>query len=163
MERLKLLLGDVIKSNVAFRALAHVISRVNSLNKAKFPITVEAIGLSGSALTSKEIGDIDIVLRCAPKSRFAEEWEKFMKKLHEKFGELWSLIVESSYFTSRVTMDFVIENFYDEIVRLGFKEWWIEEWLRWTRVSDFRWSVDRSLPIVYFGLRELIERYTKHR
>ena len=85
------------------------------------------------------------------------------EKLHEKFGELWSLIIESSYFTSRVTMDFVIENFYNEIVRLGFKKWWIEEWLRWTRVSDFRWSVDRSLPIVYFGLRELIERYTKHR
>ena len=162
MERLKLLLGDVIKSNVAFRALAHVISRVNSLNKAKFPITVEAIGLSGSALTSKEIGDIDIVLCYAPRRRFAEEWEKFIRTLHEKFGELWSLIVESSYFTSRVTMDFVIENFYDEIVRLGFKKWWIEEWLKWTHVSDFRWGVDRGLPMVYFGLRELIERYIKH-
>jgi len=90
MERLKLLLGDVVKSDVAFKALAHVISRVNSLNKAKFPITVEAIGLSGSALTSKEIGDIDIVLRCTPRSRFAEEWEKFMKKLHEKF---WRIMV----------------------------------------------------------------------
>lgn len=65
--------------------------------------------------------------------------------------------------TGRVSIDRIIEKYYDEIIGLGFKDWWINYWLKWTRISDFGWGIDRGVPIVYFTLRELVERYIKHK
>jgi len=159
-------LGDVlegvVENRVVFKAIDHVLSRVKSFNSSKYPLTIEYIGLGGSALSSKEIDDIDIVLGCSTRGEYANDWKEFKKLLFEKFNELWSFIVDVSLFTRRATIDDVIEEYFNEIKDLGFKEWWINEWFKWLRITDFKWSVDRGIPIVYFSLKELVERYMKY-
>jgi len=162
LKELKTKWHDVIKADIAFKALAHVINRTILFNSGRFPVAIDSIGIGGSALSSKEIGDIDIVVYCFPKEKFINDWSRFDKLLSKKFSELWSLIVKSSMFVNRVTIDLIINMYRDEIVSLGFKDWWIDEWFGWLRISDFRWGIDRGLPIVDFSIRKLIKRFIKH-
>ncbi len=155
-------LRSIVKSGVALKALDHVIDRVSSLNSGRFPVYIDVVGLGGSALSVEDVGDVDVVLQCSPRKEFMKEWEMFEQKLQGKFAELWSLIIESSRLMGRATMDFIIKEFYDELVNLGFKDWWIKEWLVWSRVSDFRWAVDEGVLIPYFDEKRLVERYVKY-
>ncbi len=115
-------LRGIVKSDVALKALAHVIDRASSLNRGRFPVYIDVVGLGGSALSVEDIGDVDVVLCCSPRKKYMEEWKRFELKLQEKFVDLWSLIVESSHLISRVTMDFIIKEFYDKLVDMGFKD-----------------------------------------
>ena len=81
-----------IKSNIAFKALAHVILRAKQINSEFYPIIIDHIGVGGSVLRSKDVGDIDIVVVSSNRPEYASEWEQFKKLLRENFIPLWKLL-----------------------------------------------------------------------
>ncbi|WP_048191748.1 hypothetical protein [Pyrolobus fumarii] len=127
-------LRNIVRSKIVFRALRHVVKRVESFNSGRFPVAIELVGLGGSALLAEDVGDIDVVLGCSVKREYVAEWKSFKRLLHEKLGELWLIITEVSSRRGRATIDAIISEYYDRLRELGFKDWWIREWFRWLRV-----------------------------
>jgi len=155
-------LEDIIKGKEALRALAHVIIRAHSFNTGMFPLVITSVGISGSSLREVEVEDIDVILECSMKSELMSEWRDFKRKLSENFNKIWSFITEVSTLTGRATINHIIENFRDELIDLGFKDLWINEWFPWMRVSDFRRGIETGLPIPYFDMKDLVSRYVKY-
>ncbi|OYT44040.1 MAG: hypothetical protein B6U85_10610 [Desulfurococcales archaeon ex4484_42] len=155
-------LEDIIKGKEALRALAHVIIRAHSFNTGMFPLVITSVGISGSSLREVEVEDIDVILECSMKSELMSEWRDFKRKLSENFNKIWSFITEVSTLTGRATINHIIENFRDELIDLGFKDLWINEWFPWMRVSDFRRGIEKGLPIPYFDVKDLVSRYVKY-
>lgn len=55
----------------------------------------------------------------------------------------------------------MISLYRERLTELGFKEKWIKCWFSYLRVTDFRYGIDRGLPLVFFDEKELITRYLK--
>ncbi len=160
---LERLLGNVIRCRDALRALDHVIHKAKLFNSGRFPLTVEYIGIGGSSLDSDEVADIDIVLCCSGRPEYFDDWLAFKRLLHEKFGIIWGIIVNLMDYVPKVTINHVIDYYRKNLADIGFKDWWINEWFTWLRISDFRYGIERGVPLVRFSLRELVERFFKHK
>lgn len=152
-----------IKSNIAFKALAHVILRAKQINSGFYPIIIDHIGVGGSVLRSKDVGDIDIVVVSSNRPEYASEWEQFKKLLRENFIPLWELLslTRDKSGKGKATIKDMISLYRERLTELGFKEKWIKCWFSYLRVTDFRYGIDRGLPLVFFDEKELITRYLK--
>ena len=152
-----------IENDAALKALAHVIFRAKQVNSEFYPITIDQIGIAGSVLRSKRIGDIDIVAVGSNRPECMDEWNQFKELLRENFVPLWELlsIIRNKSSKRKATIKDMISLHKKELIELGFKETWIEYWFSYLRVVDFRWGIDRGLPLVYFDENKLITRCLK--
>jgi len=151
------ILSDVIKSRIVIDALNHVVDRTEVLNSSRYPVKIIAIGIGGSALRKEKIGDVDITVHISEKPELVDEWKNFKENLLKRFFDIWSLIEETREIRrTRITIHDIVELYYDYLIQLGFKELWIE-WLKWTRISDFKWGINRGLPFPLFPLKNLLK------
>ena len=152
-----------IESDAALKALAHVIFRAEQVNSEFYPITIDQIGIAGSVLRSKKIGDIDIVAVGSNRPEYMDEWNQFKELLRENFVPLWELlsIIRDKSSKGKATIKDMISLYRKDLIDLGFKETWIEYWFSYLRVTDFWYGINIGLPVVYFGENKLITRYLK--
>jgi len=152
-----------IKSNAALKALAHVIFRAEQINSGFYPITIDQIGVGGSILRSKDVGDVDIVAVSSNKPEYVNEWKQFKELLGENFVRIWKLlsITRDRSSKGKATVKDMISLYRKELIELSFKEVWIKHWFSYLRVSDFWYGIDRGLPLVCFDENKLITRCLK--
>ncbi len=159
MKQLRQSWGSIIRSPRVIEALCHVIKRARELNSEEyFPVRLREIGISGSSLRTDNVRDVDVVAVYVYRANILPEWRLFKRLLSLGSRDLWYLLDELE---GRRSVETLIRYRREELIRLGLKPKWIESWLRWVRVSDIKWGIDRGLPIVYFDENILISRYLK--
>jgi len=150
---------SVICSPKAIEALYHVIRRACEFNsEGCFPIRIREVGISGSSLRTDKVRDIDVIVVYVHKTDILPEWSSFMHLLNLRSRDLWLLFYEIE---GKRSIKALIKHKRKELIRLGFKPKWIESWLRWVRVNDIKWGMDRGLLVVYFNEDILVTRYLK--
>lgn len=154
-------LESVIKAKKAVKAIRHVINRVEQFNNQYFPLEIKLIGIGGSSIRVEEPKDIDIFVEAHGIQEIWKEFFEFKQKLGSNINYFAEILFEIGEIKERVTIDDLIEVAKDDLLRLGFKKIWIENWLPWVRISDIRWGLDRGLPIVSFDEENLLSRFIK--
>jgi len=136
---------------------------LGSLILLSFPVRVSVVGICGSVLRGFEVGDIDfiIVIEESDDVCAVEEWKRFKDKLLFSNRLFWRLIVRLNEEGYRASMDLILDRYRDELIGYGFKDSWIDNWLRWLRVHDVREGVDRGLPFPFFDIEKVVERFIK--
>ncbi|ALL01295.1 hypothetical protein Pyrde_1247 [Pyrodictium delaneyi] len=145
-------LTNLVRDRTALRALLHAVSRVEELNHSEFPVAVEAVGLTGSALRIEDAGDIDVVLACRHREERMKEWWEFDQILRKSVLMLLEMAYELSYETGRATMEALTRIYRAELLELGFKEKWLNNWLPFLTISWLRYvarlpAVPRLRPV----------------
>lgn len=154
-------INKIIKPKVAQKAIRHVIKRVEEFNSQYFPFEITKVGIGGSSLRGENPKDIDLFIEAHGIRDRWNEWWEFKKCLNSNICSLGGLAYEISLEEGRATIDKLIASAKDDLLALGFKKSWIENWFHWVRISDIRWGLDRGLPIVDFSGNDLLSRFIK--
>jgi len=154
-------LENLIKSKVSIDAIQHVIERAVQFNEEYFPVKIKLIGIGGSSVRDPRPRDIDIIAEIEKIKERWEEWQDFIKILCENNWRLYNMTTELNKEGERASIDKIIERDKKKLLELGFSQKWIEKWLRWVRIADIKWGLDRGLPTVCFSEKELVSRFLK--
>jgi len=154
-------LSQVIKSEIAIRAIKHVINQAEQFNNDYFPVKVDLIGIGGSSIRVSSPKDIDILIKAQAVKEIWEEFIEFKKHLDKNFGLFIDTMYEISERKGRATIKDILEVIQDDLLKLGFKKVWIEKWLPWMRITDIRHGINIGLPHISFDVSNLLLRYIK--
>jgi len=146
----------------AVKALMHLVKRAELFNDGYYPVIIDKIKVMGSSLRYEVIGDVDFVVECIAKEELWNEFIEFKEHLNSNLYEIWELLDELRLdLNIKVTINDLIENFSDELLMMGFKDEWLKYWLCWMRIEDLKFGIDRGLPVVFFDVNKLVERFLK--
>ena len=155
---------NIVKSDKALDAIEFVVNKAERFNSDYFPFKIVLIGIYGSALREIEVGDFDFMLIIKKDdSKPLQEWKNFKEKLISSNNIFLELISKLNVEGYRASTDLIINKYYDELVRYGFKPIWIRNWIKWLRISDVKEGVDRGSSIPFFDIENIVSRYVKER
>jgi len=132
-EKVRELYGGVIKNPVVLDAIAWVVARATYVNEPLFPLTVESIGIMGSALWKDDPNDVDVIIEARENSM----WSRFREFAESKLGEYARIMLAAASECSGCNAKHVVERVEDELRRAGADDAEIL-WLRYIPLSSYR-------------------------
>ncbi|AEA47894.1 hypothetical protein [Archaeoglobus veneficus] len=154
-------LNQIIRSNVAIKAIKHVVQRAEQFNNEYFPVKIEEIGIGGSSIRIDKPKDIDVFVKARAINSIWKEFFDFRTKTMESFHIFANAVLELTEEKGKSNIFDLIELIRDDLAEKGFKEDWIENWLPWVRVSDIRRGMESIIHMVLLDVEKLLERYLK--
>ena len=138
-------LAEFIGSKKALKGTVHAIERIEEWNRGYFPLTVRKIAILGSSLRYDVVNDIDLLL-FVEENEMNEEFKEFLSLIEKNISILREMLfisedilIERGFVNGKVkkgALGRMVEKFKDNLLNMGFKDVWLDNWLSALTFSD---------------------------
>ncbi len=149
-----------IESKEARRIIKHLSINATDFNNDLMPYKIQSIATTDKSARSNYPDSIGIVVKVIPLEERIKEFIAFMDGLNEHYPELAATRNMIEFEGERVTGDMLVRNIGEYLLKMGFEQIWIDNWLHLIHKKDFHDDIDQ---VDVSFMKETVPRYLGRR